>query len=418
MGFSGGGDSLAVLMTLVRVAQADGRALHAFIVDHRLRETSAADAQRAADLARRIGAEPSILVWSNPRPGQAAARRARHGLLAEAVRECGAHRLFLAHTLDDQRETVAMRLERSDAARGLAGMDVLSPSPAWPEGRGILIARPALAHSRRALRQALREGEAPDWIEDPSNADRRYERVRVRAELQRVDAATLEELDRRQAGSRREEDGLRAAASRLIADGVISHDWGGFSLQPPAFQHADAAVGLRAMEALIVAASGAVMRPAGSAPQRLLEALHAGIAATAGGAALTQGGVLGRDPGAATGRGDGASGAAGLQLRPSQSGVYDGRFEICAGPDAPCRIRAWARRSAGDVAMSVPAALRPGLCRIEPGPERECLVAGLSNVKACAGAPGVHWLGPERIMRTLFRAEQAPEFDAAFTLGG
>ena len=76
LGYSGGGDSTALLHALK--ACFPGVALHALIVDHGLRPESAEEAADNADYARDLGAEPHILRWSSPRKNQAAARHARH----------------------------------------------------------------------------------------------------------------------------------------------------------------------------------------------------------------------------------------------------------------------------------------------------------------------------------------------------
>ena len=89
-----------------------------------------------------------------------------------------------------RRETVLMRAAAGSNWRGLAGMAPLAPVPLWPEGRGLMLARPLLGARREALRKMLRARGA-EWIEDPANADPAFERVRARAALSALEAKGL-----------------------------------------------------------------------------------------------------------------------------------------------------------------------------------------------------------------------------------
>ncbi len=178
---SGGGDSMALLHMLAGDTAA-GRELVCLTVDHGLRAQAREEASFVASTCRVLGIAHRRLVWQTPRARQADARAARHVLLAQAVRERGARCLLTGHTSDDQDETFLMRARQGSSWFGLAGMDPLSVSPAWPEGRGVLIARPLLDVSRRSLRGWLGD-RGLDWRDDPSNEDPAYERVRMRALL-------------------------------------------------------------------------------------------------------------------------------------------------------------------------------------------------------------------------------------------
>jgi len=174
---SGGRDSLALAFLAQDWARARGGAVVALIVDHGLRTQSAheAEATRALLVARGIAAE--ILPWTGAKPKhglQAAARTARYDLLFDACHRRGILHLLVAHHAGDQAETVAMRAARGSGADGLAGMAALI------EHRHARLLRPLLAVTRARLTATL-EALGVDWIEDPSNADPRFERVRVRA---------------------------------------------------------------------------------------------------------------------------------------------------------------------------------------------------------------------------------------------
>jgi len=378
-GFSGGGDSTALLIAL-RAAWPDA-ALHALIVDHRLRPESAAEAELAARRAQALGATPHILVWDAPRPGQGAARQARHRLMALACRQLGAPILFLGHTLDDRIETLRMRSERGGGGRTLAAMGPVSAAPVWPEGRGLAIARPLLTLRRSDLRNALTRLQA-DWIEDPSNADRRYERVRLRLSPlnQAEEAALLEAGDAALAEAGR----MGAASHDLLGAAIEFTAWGGAALSRSAFSDAPAPVRLRALSAVLTAVSGARAEPQPDLARRFLRALGGRSAMTGAGVHLTASGVLGRDPGAA-GRADGAAPVPALALSPGETGVFDGRYEITAG--AALELSLLGRRRPGLGEDQAPGVLRPGLIVIE---------APSGPVLAGAEGPG-RWLAGGRI---------------------
>ncbi|MGA9657646.1 MAG: tRNA lysidine(34) synthetase TilS [Asticcacaulis sp.] len=176
---SGGGDSVALLQALAEWGQ---RPLEVFCVDHGLNPDSRAWTQSVADHACRLGAGFTALYWQGDKPVtglSAAARHARHALLAEAARQKGIKVLCLAHTLDDIAEAQAMRLEGSN----VASPKPWSPSPAWPEGRGLFLCRPFLNLRREALRVWLRE-KGVAWIDDPANDSPKSLRARMRQDLQ------------------------------------------------------------------------------------------------------------------------------------------------------------------------------------------------------------------------------------------
>jgi len=163
---SGGGDSVALL----DVAQRLGAAVSALHVNYGLRDDSALD----EELVRRLCAERDIpLTVERVELGgegnlQERARDARYALAEELAEGDYA----AAHTASDQAETVLYRLAVSPGSRALLGM---APR------RGRLV-RPLLAVTREEVRDYLR-ARGLEWREDPSNADRRFARARVRHEV-------------------------------------------------------------------------------------------------------------------------------------------------------------------------------------------------------------------------------------------
>ena len=168
---SGGGDSMALLHLAARWG---GTTLRVATVEHGLRTGAEAEARLVASRAAALGLGHDTLRWRWDGAGnlQAAAREGRRAALAAWARDGGLAGVLLGHTLDDQAETLLMRLARGSGVEGLAAMDE------GAHGRGLFL-RPLLGERRDALRAWLRSrGEA--WTEDPSNEDARFERVRAR----------------------------------------------------------------------------------------------------------------------------------------------------------------------------------------------------------------------------------------------
>jgi tRNA(Ile)-lysidine synthase len=167
LALSGGGDSLALLEIAAVWARQAGRRLTAITVDHGLNPDSPDWARRCQSSARSVGADWVERRWDGVKPESglpAAARRARHALIADAARKAGALVVLFGHTADDVAEGDWMRARGST----LGGLREWSPSPAWPEGRGLMLLRPMLEERREGLRGLLR-ARGRDWIEDPGN---------------------------------------------------------------------------------------------------------------------------------------------------------------------------------------------------------------------------------------------------------
>lgn len=215
---SGGGDSMALLVLMRDWALARGVALNAVTVDHGLRAEAAAEARTVAGFCAALGTRHEVLRWegwSGAGNLQAEARAARYRLMADWARARGIGAIALGHTLDDQAETVLLRLARGSGVDGLSGM------ASRRRALGVDWLRPMLGVRRDALREVLR-ARGIAWAEDPSNEDPRFDRVKARAALAALaplglGVAGLVETAARLTDARAAlEESARAAAGRML----------------------------------------------------------------------------------------------------------------------------------------------------------------------------------------------------------
>ncbi|MGN6424141.1 MAG: tRNA lysidine(34) synthetase TilS [Asticcacaulis sp.] len=175
---SGGGDSLALLYALKAWGR---RPLHVVCVDHRINPDGANWARRVSEVAARLDSAFTALSWNDLKPTTglaAAARTARHRLLATAARAAGCRVLCLGHTADDVIEAQAMRA----AGSNVGAPRIWSPAPVWPEGRGLFLYRPLLNARRAALRAWLAQ-QGAEWIDDPANDNPASLRAQMRRRI-------------------------------------------------------------------------------------------------------------------------------------------------------------------------------------------------------------------------------------------
>lgn len=214
---SGGADSLALLVLARRwAANLPGAPrLHVYSVDHGLRPEAAAEVAMVLGAAKSLGIAATGLRWQGSKPVsgvQEAARAARYGLIGAAMAADGVGVLLTAHHRNDQAETVLMRMAHGSGIEGLRGMADMA------EIEGVRVFRPLLQVDPGVLREIV-EAAGLTPVEDPSNTDAHYERVRWRQVMPQLaalglDAATIAAFAERM--------GEADAAIAQMADGCFS----------------------------------------------------------------------------------------------------------------------------------------------------------------------------------------------------
>jgi tRNA(Ile)-lysidine synthase len=280
-----------VLAARWRAALKHGPRLFAATVDHGLRAESGREARAAKALASRLGLHHRTMRWTGDKPEtglQEAARVARYHLLAVAARAAGARHILTAHTLDDQAETVLLRMARGSGLTGLAAMarettlaeEQTGVAAARRHAAGpLVLVRPLLEVPKARLIATL-DASRVAFCEDPSNLDPRFTRARLRELMpvlagEGLDAKRLALLARR---LRRAEATIEFAV--VVAAGAVSDTrWASgapITLNAEKFIRLPEEVALRLL-------GRAIVHAAGELPLRLgrLEALYALLAQSA-----------------------------------------------------------------------------------------------------------------------------------------
>ncbi|HEY4344090.1 MAG TPA: tRNA lysidine(34) synthetase TilS [Parvibaculum sp.] len=348
--FSGGPDSLALLYLAAQWAKkSKHRKLIVLTVDHGLRPESAKEALACARMAKALGVSHRILVWRGDKPKagiQAAARDARYRLLAQACVSEGASDLLVAHHLEDQAETFLLRLARGSGVDGLAGMAAVR----MLQG-DVRLLRPLLDVPRARLMAVLAKAKL-EAIQDPSNDNPRFDRVKARRLMAGLsalglDASRLADTARHMARVRA---ALEAETRVLLSTHATLAPTGYIEADAAAFLRAPEEIGLRALAEILKCVGGTDYPPRFDALAGLYAALKAGKLGngrTLNGCKLVFEGkrlVALREAAASLG-------AAPLRLKTGESGIWDGRFVVSLSA-APKRAGGIEIRSLGSEGLA------------------------------------------------------------------
>jgi tRNA(Ile)-lysidine synthase len=328
LAISGGSDSTALMLLAARWKGPVKCSV--LTVDHGLRPGSRKEALMVKEWAKAQGFAAHVLRWRGAKPRtsvQSSARQARYRLMAQWCAENGAQGVVTAHTLEDQAETVLMRL-----ARG-SGLDGLSAMAEESIVQGLRVLRPLLDVERRQLKAFL-QAEGQNFFEDPSNANPAFERIRFRQA-----AKLLQELGlgpralarsaRRLARARR---ALEQATDELERRAVRHQTEGHAIVDLASFEPAPEDIRLRLLARLLERIGGT----SGAARLSEIEALGTWISEGSG-RARTLGGcrVQRRAKSLIVGRELGRMSAEPMKIKPGETLIWDDRFAIRLDANGP-----------------------------------------------------------------------------------
>ncbi len=187
---SGGADSMCLVYLLRQFFLQQGTQITALIVNHNLRENSKEEALIVKELLHKIGIKGVILEWVHDGVTsniQAKARKFRYKLLCEYCLNNEIKHLFIGHHKNDQAETILLNIIRGTGLDGLNGMSCAS------EINNINVIRPLLSFGKHEIKEYLEKNNIK-WIEDPSNLDEKYGRVKVRKIMHKFDEKILDKF--------------------------------------------------------------------------------------------------------------------------------------------------------------------------------------------------------------------------------
>ena len=332
VGVSGGADSVGLMYLLAQWRdwrEAKGRlvpSISVLTVNHGLRPEAADEVALVKKWARALGFSHKALLWEGEKPGaniQAEARDARYQLMTDwCLSGSVPADLLIAHHLDDQAETFLIRLQRGSGVDGLSGMAALS------QRNGIRLLRPLLEVPGDRLRATLKKADHP-WIEDPSNEDERYLRVKVRNALSVLEEFGLgrDRLIGTSKAMARARVALEHVTGELEGQTIVWSDFGFADVDFRLVEKAPDEIALRLLARLVKKMGSKDFAPRLSALEGLLDAIKQG--------ALGRGRTLGGVKFTARGqrlfalREPAAVGADPLVPRSGKRERWDGRFEVC-----------------------------------------------------------------------------------------
>jgi tRNA(Ile)-lysidine synthase len=263
---------------LLLAAAARPGTIEAATVDHRLRAESATEARMVAEICEGLDVPHATLAaqWEDaPESGvQEKARAERYRLLGDWAAERGLQAIATAHHLDDQAETLLMRLSRGAGLRGLAAMRPDSPLPS--SEAAVRLIRPLLSWRRAELERVCEECQV-EAAQDPSNRDDHYERVRTRRALSEADWMGAEAVGRSASHLGDADAAIEWAADREWA-AQVTEEGEAIAYRPAAPAEIQRRIVSRAIDSL--ASEGLAEPIRGRELDRLLEALAGGRTAT------------------------------------------------------------------------------------------------------------------------------------------
>lgn len=276
VGVSGGADSLALVYRLNEYGQKNGIKVVALTVDHQLREESSREAEYVAGLMKKEGIEHHILVWDGDKPQtgiEEAARQARYDLIGQYCREHGIRILAMGHHQQDQAETFLLRLQRGSGVFGLSGILPVS------RRENLTVIRPQLEDTPESLKAYLQQ-KGIEWVEDPSNQNEDFFRVKIRRFLPVLEkelSLSVARLAGTAAVLSRTRDYVETQTDKFIRNNVRFWENAGVSLSEKAFDGQHEEIRFQVISHLIKKIGGKIYTPEADEVLRLCKNVKGGF---------------------------------------------------------------------------------------------------------------------------------------------
>ncbi|MEH6401769.1 MAG: tRNA lysidine(34) synthetase TilS [Sneathiella sp.] len=257
---SGGSDSMALCLLAQKWCEKNSVNLVGLTVDHGLRVEAAREAQQVCSWLQERGISHYTLKWDGPYPEagiQQAARDARYKLLSDKCLGLGATHIFLGHQLEDQLETLLLRLSKGSGVQGLAAMNLVSTRGAFT------LVRPLLNISRADLRVFLNNS-GQVWIDDPSNENPIYTRTKLGDVLEKLTAlpgSSMTSVALASQRLQRADRALNAITEEFLSTLVVISPFGYVSFPIDFCDKMPEDIGLRFLDRIFTYVRGGSTRP-------------------------------------------------------------------------------------------------------------------------------------------------------------
>jgi tRNA(Ile)-lysidine synthase len=254
---SGGADSMCLAFLSKKLLKDTD--IIALIVDHGLRSESAKEAKLVQKRLSRLAITSHILKWSGKKPTsniQENAREARYDLLTKFCKKNKINCLLTAHNFDDQAETVLMRVYRGSGIDGISGMKAHSSY------NSVEILRPLIGIKRTDIESYLKTNKIK-WVDDPSNLNERFDRVKIRKLLRSLDDTDvwLERLNLLASNSARSADFINSEVEKTFKKFVHIDKLGFMSLRFTDFNSLHQEIALKILVKILGMFSGNIQQP-------------------------------------------------------------------------------------------------------------------------------------------------------------
>lgn len=220
---SGGSDSLALCFLMHNLISEIGGKMVAITIDHKLRSGSFDEALETAKILNKYNIDHIIIPWEGEKPSsnlQEKARLARYKLLSEYCINNDISYLMTGHQQNDQAENFIIRADHGSGVYGLSGI------PAISNINGVTVVRPLLNFTKQELQDFLKENKIK-WIEDPSNQNNLFTRVRVRKFLNKYPEWTVK-LANVSKNLSKTKEAIEYMVNKAISEIVENSDQGSF----------------------------------------------------------------------------------------------------------------------------------------------------------------------------------------------
>lgn len=246
---SGGADSMCLTFLLNKFCKQNNISLIAITVDHKLRKGSTIEANNIYRYLEKYGINHTVLTWNHNEIKsniQKEARNVRYKMLCDFCNENGIENLFVAHTYDDQAETVLLRILRGSGIDGISGINSLIIM------NEINIIRPLLAYTKTQILNFLKK-ENLLWFEDESNKNTKFDRVKVRNLITQLDKdfQLTDRLNLLSDNAKRAKNFIHSHVAEMFKKYCIIGELGCISINQADFNNLDEEIQLRLINHII-----------------------------------------------------------------------------------------------------------------------------------------------------------------------